>query len=97
MNTYPYNVQELEVQRRQLERLWQPTPAQKIRHTSSKWLRTAGKWLVQILTEGNELRIWTQNTKEGHRWYVHDPVAGAQHQFMSEEALRIWLEQRYND
>ncbi|NEQ49681.1 MAG: hypothetical protein F6K11_06045, partial [Leptolyngbya sp. SIO3F4] len=61
MNTYPSNLQKLEVQRRQLERLWQPTtPAQKIKQTSSHLLRAAGKWLVKTLTEGNQLRVWTQ-------------------------------------
>lgn len=57
MNTYPSNLQELEVKRRHLERLWQPTPAQKFRQTSIKWLRSAGQWLVQSLTEGDQLRF----------------------------------------
>jgi hypothetical protein len=96
MNTYPSNLQKLEVQRHQLEQLWQPTPSQKLRQASSRWLRTAGKWLVQTLTEADQLRIWVKETKQGSFWCVHDPIDGIHHQFDSEEAMRIWLEQRYN-
>ena len=96
MNSYSSNLQKLELQRRQLEQLWQPTPAKQLRNASRQWLRTAGTWLVQALTEGHQPRIWTQETKQGTLWCVHDPFNGAQHQFDSEAALRIWLEQRYN-
>ncbi|MBT9315016.1 hypothetical protein [Leptothoe spongobia] len=96
MNIYSSNLQKLEVQRRQLEHLWQPTtPAQKIKQASSNLLRNAGQWLVQTLTEGDQLRIWTTETSEGTRWCVRNPVDDMQHQFDSEEALRVWLEQRY--
>ncbi|NEQ55682.1 MAG: hypothetical protein F6K11_37175, partial [Leptolyngbya sp. SIO3F4] len=75
---------------------WQPTtPAQKIKQTSSHLLRAAGKWLVKTLTEGNQLRVWTQETSDGTRWYVRNPDDNMQHQFDSEEALRVWLEARY--
>ena len=96
MNTYPSNLQELEVQRRQLEQLWQPTPVQKLRQASSHWLRTAGKWLVQTLTEGDQLRIWVKETKQGSQWCVYDPIGSTHRQFDSEEAMRVWLEQRYS-
>ncbi len=96
MNTYPSNLQELEVKRRQLERLWQPTPAERLRHISSHWLRAAGKWLVQSLTEGDQLRIWVKKTKQGNYWCVSDPICSLHYQFDSEEALRVWLEKRYN-
>ncbi|MGD1856518.1 MAG: hypothetical protein ACFB2W_19945 [Leptolyngbyaceae cyanobacterium] len=95
MNTYSSNLQKLERQRRQLEKLWQPTPAEKIKQASSQLLRTAGQWLVHTFAEGDQLRIWTQTSKQGDLWCVHDPVAGAKHQFASEEALRTWIEQRY--
>ena len=96
MTSYPSNLKELDVQRRQLERLWQPTPSEKVRQATGDWLRTAGKWLVQTLTEGDQLRIWTQATKQGNVWYVYDPTDSVQHQFDSEAAVRTWLEQRYN-
>ena len=95
MNTYPSNLQELEVKRRHLERLWQPTPIQKIRQTSSKWLHSAGQWLVKSLTEGDQLRIWVKETKQGNYWCVHDPISGKHNRFDSEDAMRIWIEQRY--
>ena len=97
MNTYSSNLQELEVQRQQLERLWQPTPVQRIRKISTTWLRAAGQWLVQSLTEGNQLRIWVKETRQGSSWCVYDPASSAKRQFDSEEALRIWLEQRYSN
>ncbi|MEA5464130.1 hypothetical protein [Leptothoe sp. PORK10 BA2] len=96
MNSYSSKLPKLEVQRRQLEQLWQPTPGQELRAASSHWLRTAGTWLVQALAVSNQPQIWTKETKQGNLWCVHDPVNGAQHQFDSEEALRTWLEQRYN-
>ncbi len=96
MNTYPSNLQELEIQRRQLEKLWQPTSAPKIRQTPSHWLRAAGQWLLQALTEGDQLKVWESQTKQGNRWCIYDPIGDAHHQFESEEAMRVWLEQRYN-
>lgn len=96
MNTYSSNLKELEVQRRQLEQRWQPTPSQRFRQVSGKWLRTAGQWLLQTLTEGNQLRIWTKETKSGTRWCVYNPTDGKHQQFGSENAMRVWLEDRYN-
>lgn len=96
MNIYSSNLQKLEVQRRQLEQLWQPTtPAQKFKQTSSQLLRTAGKWLLQTLAEGDQLRIWTKETSQGTRWFVRNPGDDIHHQFDSEEALRVWMEERY--
>ena len=96
MNTYPSNSHALKLQRRQLEQLWQPTPAQRFRQASSHWLLIAGKWLMQTLTEGEQLRIWVKETKQGSQWCTYDPIDNAHRQFDSEEALRVWLEQRYN-
>lgn len=97
MNTYSSNLQKLEVQRRQLEQQWQQaTPAQRLRQVSSSWLRAAGQWLLQTLTEGDQLRIWTKETKQGTLWCVRDPIDDRYHQFDSENTMRVWLEQRYN-
>ena len=96
MNTYPSNLSELEIQRRQLEQLWQPTPTERFRQAAGSWMRAAGQWLVQTLTAGNQLRIWTQETKQGSRWFAYNPMDGRHHQFDSEDALRVWLEQRHN-
>ncbi|MEM7063668.1 MAG: hypothetical protein AAF572_10955 [Cyanobacteria bacterium P01_B01_bin.77] len=95
MNTYSSNLQELEVQRQRLERRWQPTPSQRFRQVSSNWLRTAGQWLLKALTEGDQLRIWTKETKSGTLWYVYNPINGKHQQFGSEHAMRVWLEERY--
>ncbi|MEM7796741.1 MAG: hypothetical protein AAF579_20075 [Cyanobacteria bacterium P01_C01_bin.118] len=94
MTTYPSNLQKLEVQRRRLEQQWQPaTPAQKIKQASGNLLRNAGKWLVQTLTEGDQPRIWTIETSQGTRWCLRN--LDEHRQFDSEDALRVWLEQRY--
>lgn len=95
MNTFPSDIQEIEIQRLQLEKLWQPTPAQRIRQACGHWLRQAGQWLVKSLTEGDQPKIWTQTTRQGIVWHVHDPK-GTHQMFDSEEGLRTWLEQRYN-
>lgn len=96
MNTYPSNVQDLEIQRQRLEQLWRPTPAERFRQVSGRWLRAVGQWLVNTLAEGDQLRIWTKETKQGTYWFVHNPIDGRHHRFDSEESLRMWIEQRYN-
>ncbi|MBT9313144.1 hypothetical protein [Leptothoe kymatousa] len=96
MNTFPSDIQDIEVQRLRLEKLCQPTPAQKLTTVSGRWLRQAGQWLVKALTEGDQLRIRTQSTQQGTVWHVHDPIGGTDHMFASEEGLRTWLEQRYS-
>lgn len=94
MNTYPSKLQDLEIKRRQLERQWQPNLAQRIRQTSINWMHATGQWLIQILTEGHQPKIWIKKTKQGHHWCAYDPSTSQYHQFRSEEAIRIWLEQR---
>ncbi|MEM6251826.1 MAG: hypothetical protein AAF821_02790 [Cyanobacteria bacterium P01_D01_bin.156] len=95
MNTFPSNIHDIETQRLQLEQLWQPTPAQRMKRASTTWLRQAGQWMVKSLTEGDQPQIWTKSTKNGTYWYVNDPIDGIHHQFASESALRTWLEQRH--
>lgn len=54
-----------------------------------------GKTLVDFLTSGNDLRIWTRQ-RNGHLiWHVYDPMTEQRQQFSSEEDLRFWLENRY--
>ena len=96
MTTYPSNLQKLELQRRQLEQLMEPaTPGQKIKQASGNLLRNAGQWLLQTLTEGDQPRIWTTETAQGTRWCVRSPGYDEHRQFDSEDALRVWLEQRH--
>ena len=94
MTTYPSNFKKLEVQRRQLEQLWQPA-APNVKKSAGNWLYNAGKWLLKSLTEGDQPRIWTTQTAQGTHWCVHNPGSDRHHQFESEDALRMWLEQRY--
>jgi len=76
----------LERQRHQLEQLWQtPQPA----FPGQKQLKQLGNWLLAILTPTDNLTI--RETATG--WSVRE--AGQIHHFDSEEALRIWLEQRH--
>ena len=96
MNTYSSNLQELEIKRQRLEQLWKPTLVERVRQMSAHLLHTVGQWLVASLTEGNQLRIWFKETKQGSYWCVHDPLYDQHRQFNSEEALRVWLEQRYS-
>ena len=91
MDSYSSNFNRLELQRRQLEQL-----ARVNSPSSSQWLKGLGQWLVTLLTEANQLQVRTKQTREGQVWQVHDPLSNQYQQFDSEEALRVWLEQRHS-
>lgn len=94
MNSYT-NSPNTELNRRQLEQLWTTAERPTLSDRATQALKQVGGWLLTALTEGNSLRIWTEETGQGTRWYVHDPLSQRQQNFDSEESLRVWLEQRY--
>ncbi|HEY9738675.1 MAG TPA: hypothetical protein V6D06_20420 [Trichocoleus sp.] len=58
-------------------------------------LRKAGGAVVDFLTNGSSLRVWTRQ-RNGHMiWHVYDPMTERRQQFSSEAELRSWLENRY--
>jgi hypothetical protein len=60
-----------------------------------RWLQQFAAALVQALTTQEQIRIWTSHDHDQTFWHVRDPFTGKQHLFASEQALRVWLEQRY--
>ena len=78
--------------RQQLEQLWktsQPRPNQ-----SKAWKRF-GQWLLQILTDSDQVRLWTKITPTGTQWYAYDPKTDRRFSCHSESDLRVWLESRH--
>lgn len=72
---------------------FKPTP------TWQQRLSNVGNYLLNLFTGDSNGPIITENpnAKGAGRWSVYDPFSQTQHQFDSEEEVRIWLEQRYYD
>ncbi|MEM9002808.1 MAG: hypothetical protein AAGE59_04680 [Cyanobacteria bacterium P01_F01_bin.86] len=56
-----------------------------------------GQPVLHWLTEGSDLKIREQTQAGTQGWEVYDSVTNETLHFEHEEALRTWLEQRYND
>ncbi|MEO1402243.1 MAG: hypothetical protein AAFV72_13510 [Cyanobacteria bacterium J06635_1] len=97
MNSYTNASANLELQRRQLEQSWEMRQKPSMRGRIAKRLTAVGQWLLAVLTEGNRLQISHRKTAKGQIWDVYDPLSQRHRQFDSEEGLRTWLEQRYNE
>ena len=86
--------------RQHLEQLWRvpPTPHKADSRASYafRWVKLAGKSLVNFLTDTQQLRIWTKSTRTDTLWFAYDPTTDQTISRTSEEGLRIWLEQRYH-
>ena len=78
----------LERQRHQLEQLWY---APQRSFPGSKQLKQFGTWLLTVLTATDDLTI--RETSTG--WSVQESGQAQIHHFDSEEAVRVWLEQRH--
>ncbi|EDX84405.1 hypothetical protein S7335_2102 [Synechococcus sp. PCC 7335] len=85
--------------RQHLEHLWHIPPtshnAEKATARINRWLKLAGKSLVDLLTNSQQLRVWTKDTRTGTLWFAYDPTTGQTISQTSEEGLRAWLEQRH--
>ncbi|MBE9061907.1 hypothetical protein [cf. Phormidesmis sp. LEGE 11477] len=58
------------------------------------WART-GQYLVDFLTGQQSLSIRQQTTTTGElQWIIYDPVTQTRLSFSSEQAVRVWLEER---
>lgn len=82
---------------RQLERLYQlphtPGPVRTTEHP--RLLQRIGNLLLQFFTDSQQVRVWTKETKAGTAWYAYDPALQSGISRVSEDDLRVWLEQRY--
>lgn len=59
------------------------------------WLKRLGQWLLQGITDSEQVRIWTKITPNGLEWHAYDPKCQRSFAGYSEAGLRTWLEQRY--
>ena len=79
-----------------LERLWQlPPHPQPSDYSLNQGLKRLGKWLLISLTDSQQIRIWTKNTRAGVLWCAYDPITQRSVERCSETDLRAWLEDRY--
>lgn len=94
MNSFTQFSSSTQQSRRQLEQLWQtPKTLQQSEH--SAWLKRFGQWLLQALTDSDQIRLWTKITPSGTQWYAYDPKTQRRFAGHSEAELRAWLEGRY--
>ncbi len=87
--------------RQQLEKLWRvssplPQPALETPALETPWYKHLGQWLVQGLTNSEQVRVWTKITPNGMQWCAYDPQRDRRFSGYSEADLRTWLEQRYS-
>lgn len=80
--------------RHRLEQLWQTSQTQQ--PESHSWLNRFGQWLLNALTDSDQVRLWTKITPTGTQWYAYDPKTQRRFSCHSEADLRTWLENRYH-
>lgn len=87
----------LSFDQRRLEQLWKALPpAEKaLSENHTPWYKQLGQWLVQSLTDSEQVRVWTKITPNGIAWHAYDPKIQRSFSCYSETDLRIWLEQRH--
>ncbi len=85
--------------RQHLEQLWRvpPTPhkADSIAPPISRWMKSAASSLVDLLTNSQQVRVWTKKTSTDTLWFAYDPTTEQTISRTSEAGLRSWLEQRH--
>lgn len=58
------------------------------------WLNQIWRSLLQQLLKGNEPQVRQARDRSGKiRWRVYDPVSGRSHVCLSEQEVRMWLEE----
>jgi hypothetical protein len=81
--------------RQQLEQLWQVSSPAPLPVAKTPWYKHLAQWLVQALTDSDQVRVWTKITPNGTQWCAYDPLGDRRFSGYSEADLRTWLEQRY--
>ena len=87
---------ESNIEREKLERLFNQSKA--LHYQKSRFflgLKRIGSFLLTVLTQRHEPRIWIDSNANEKRWCAYDPITNRSASFDSEEGLRVWLEQRY--
>ena len=61
------------------------------------WLEQIWLSLGKVFEVSSEPQVWkTYDFKGNPIWHTHDPMTGESGDWISEEDVRIWLEERYN-
>lgn len=81
--------------RQQLEQLWHASPSLPQLKPSDPWYKQLGRFLMQSLTDSDQVRIWTKITPYGTQWSAYDPKLQRRFSAYSEAEMRTWLEQRH--
>lgn len=56
-----------------------------------------GKSLLSFYTGSSDLRISRRFNRQGYPYFhIYDPIKNTHHTFLSEDAVLVWLEQRYH-
>ena len=89
-------ISQLEYQR--LELIISPNSPRPVGQLVAKTLKTAWKRLTQSLLESQEVQVWRTADSQGNpSWNAHDPASGRSASGLSEDQMRVWLEQRHLD
>ncbi|MBD1852685.1 hypothetical protein [Leptolyngbya sp. FACHB-711] len=65
-------------------------------HRLSDWLRQIWRPISRMLESTTEPHIWKTYDQMGNPiWHAHDPITGQESEWISEDDLRVWLEERY--
>jgi hypothetical protein len=96
MNSTTNYSEHLNQQRQRLEALVNSSePLENRQSTLVQTLQTLGGHLMRFLTAERELRIW-QTSRNGRQvWHAYDPITNRKRQFVTEDDLRAWLDNRY--
>jgi hypothetical protein len=95
-NSFPNSTSSAQLAARQrLEQLWQASLPVSVPASNTPWYHRFGQWLVQVLTDSDQIRVWTKITPNGTQWCAYDPQLDRRFAGYSEADLRTWLEQRY--
>lgn len=94
---FPQSSRSASAAQRQLERLYRlpHTPGPVETPERSGLLKRIGSLLLQFFTDSQQVRVWTKETKAGTVWYAYDPALQTGVSRVSEDDLRVWLEQRH--
>ncbi|MEO0536807.1 MAG: hypothetical protein AAF215_23470 [Cyanobacteria bacterium P01_A01_bin.123] len=70
---------------------------QRVGSNRRKWLGAIAQRMLKAATGSCEPKIQAYTTPQGTlTWHVYDPVSGDRQVLESEDAVRVWIEQRYN-
>lgn len=65
-------------------------------HRLSRWPERIWRSIARLLESTTDPRVWKTYDQKGNPiWHAHDPLTGQESEWICEEDVRVWLEQRY--